>query len=297
MLQVHYSPLGGTPQEDHTEFQAVLTEDTPDILVRTVPLLIPEIDVAPGQADASFTAEFRNYNDRPIAVTSFTSHMHLLGSHQTTQVLRADASVPAECALDIPEWDFDWQLTYKRPHNEPVLLDPGDGLELTCGYDNSAANQPIIDGEAIEPQRVQWGDGTLDEMCILYLTTAEPYTPPPDPDEVACAGTDACVASCDEGDIECLMRCPAADADCAVCVLQNSFDCGMSLCGAGFLLDSDCITNCLITTLMFGGSTGECLAQQCTTQYDLFLDCAEPKVATGDCDPALTGCGYPLPAR
>ena len=41
------------------------------------------------------------------------------------------------------------------------------------------ANQPIVNGEQIEPNNVEWGDGTLDEMYLLYTTTIDPYRPLP----------------------------------------------------------------------------------------------------------------------
>ena len=52
---------------------------------------------------------------------------------------------------------------------------PGDSLRLSCTWDNSEANQPVIDGQVAAPHDVQWGEGTTDEMClgVLYLTAAE----------------------------------------------------------------------------------------------------------------------------
>ena len=43
---------------------------------------------------------------------------------------------------------------------------PGDSFRIRCVYDNSAANQPVIDGVQITPTALSWGDGTLDEMCL-----------------------------------------------------------------------------------------------------------------------------------
>ena len=43
---------------------------------------------------------------------------------------------------------------------------------MGCTWDNSASNQPIIDGVAKEPVDVAWGEGTSDEMCLggFYAT-------------------------------------------------------------------------------------------------------------------------------
>ena len=55
----------------------------------------------------------------------------------------------------------------------PVIgLDADDTLWMECTWDNSASNQPIVDGEVQEPVDVAWGEGTSDEMCLsgFYVT-------------------------------------------------------------------------------------------------------------------------------
>lgn len=72
--------------------------------------------------------------------------------------------------VDLPEWDFEWQSRYV--FDAPVPLELDDEVVLSCTWDNSAANQPVIDGAIADPVDVQWGEGTRDEMClgILYVT-------------------------------------------------------------------------------------------------------------------------------
>lgn len=293
VLQVHYSALSGDPEPDHTELQLILSEEQPTNLVRTVPLLIPNLDIPPGRDDVRFTDLFKAYGPDPVQITSFTAHMHLLGSGMQVQVERADDT--EECGLDIPAYDFNWQRTYILSPDDPLVLQQGDGLELTCVYDNSAENQPVVDGEQVAPRQVGWGDGTLDEMCLLYLSTVQPFTPLPDPDDKPCTNTEQCVEDCgDEPTADCLMRCPQADADCAVCMLDEGYGCGFTPCALGFLLNQECITSCLITTLMFGGSPGECLADKCAEQFDPFVECARDTVASGECDDEMRRCGWAL---
>ena len=293
ILQVHYSVLGGEPAPDHTEFQAVMTTQEPDRLVRTVPLLIPWLEIPVNDPSAEVSALFKSYRSDGLAVTSLTSHMHLLGAAQQLDVIRADES--RECALDIPEWDFNWQLTYGISANEPLVLQPGDGLELTCVYDNSAENQPVVNGERVESRFVEWGDGTLDEMCMVYLSTVEPFVAEPDVSELPCAGTEACQAACgDNPTPDCLLQCPEADAECAVCMLEEGIGCGLSQCALSFAVDDTCITSCLISTLMFGGSTGQCLADRCADQYEPFMSCAEEDFVAGECDTEMNRCGWSL---
>ena len=56
--------------------------------------------------------------------------------------------------------------------SDPVTFSPGDSLWMGCTWDNSASNQPIINGEVKEPVDVAWGEGTSDEMCLggFYVT-------------------------------------------------------------------------------------------------------------------------------
>jgi hypothetical protein len=53
-----------------------------------------------------------------------------------------------------------------------VRVGPQDTLELRCAWDNSAENQPVVDGAPLSPTDVAWGEGSTDEMClgILYVT-------------------------------------------------------------------------------------------------------------------------------
>jgi hypothetical protein len=89
-------------------------------------------------------------------------HMHTLGVSAKLSLIRAGGA--DECVVEIPRWDFHWQGGYEL--DEPLRIHPGDQLHLSCTWDNSAANQPIVEGERLEPIDVAWGEGTRDEMCL-----------------------------------------------------------------------------------------------------------------------------------
>lgn len=105
----------------------------------------------------------------PLVLHGANHHMHELGTSMTSTLTLADGS--ETCVLDNPAWDFNWQGQYQLV--EPVVLGPGDSLEMSCTWDNSAANQPVIDGEVKDPVDVTWGEGTGDEMCLgaFYATS------------------------------------------------------------------------------------------------------------------------------
>lgn len=107
-------------------------------------------------------------DDAPLVVHRATHHMHELGTRARTELRHPDGS--STCVLENPDWDFSWQGAYQL--QEPLTIRPDDEIWMRCTWDNSAANQPIIDGQVRAPAQVAWGEGTSDEMCLgsLYVT-------------------------------------------------------------------------------------------------------------------------------
>jgi len=97
-------------------------------------------------------------------------HMHNLGTTGRTTLIRADGT--EQVILDVKDWDFNWQSTYQL--KDELLVRPGDWFRLECTWDNSAENQPIVNGEQLPPRDVDWGDGTGDEMCLTNLYATAP---------------------------------------------------------------------------------------------------------------------------
>ena len=100
--------------------------------------------------------------EREGKIWGASGHMHNRGKAIRLDLIRNDGT--EDCLLDIPEWDFNWQGSYR--FKEPVQANAGDQLRITCTWDNSAENQPIINGEPLAPRDLQWGDGSFDEMCL-----------------------------------------------------------------------------------------------------------------------------------
>lgn len=97
-------------------------------------------------------------------------HEHLLGRKGRVEIVRGGGAAPT-CLLDIPRWDFHWQRSYRLA--TPTVFNPGDQLKVTCEWDNSAANQPVLDGAQQAPRDVNWGEGTGDEMCLGLVYISE----------------------------------------------------------------------------------------------------------------------------
>lgn len=179
VLQVHYSVPDGRG-EDRTAIELRL-EDT----VTREAAMLPFVNldwvtrqtmvIPAGRADVRHTHQRDVTADptaglytngvlrrgEPFEIFNVNLHMHTRGKSTRTSILRADGT--EEPLLDLPVWDFHWQYGY--PLKESVVFHPGDELFLECIWDNSAANQPMVDGEPMPPRDLNWGENTGDEMC------------------------------------------------------------------------------------------------------------------------------------
>lgn len=286
IMQVHYSALGGEPTVDTTTYEMVFSDVQPEKILSTRPLAVQDLDIPAGESNVVITQEFGNYRSESLIIRSLAGHMHLLGTSIKAKRIGEDGE---SCLLDIPEWDFGWQQSYSPI--TPVEIMPYEKVEVTCEYDNSAENQPIVDGVPIEPSDVSWGDGTLDEMCLLYVTLIEDYVPPPPLEAPVCYEVDECFEQC-EGDLnmDCLLNCEALDVPCFGCVIDSIYDCALTPCGIQSLLAKDCLEMCYENNVMLDGSFGRCMSSECPTEYEELMSCIEPKVTGPDCSIALESC-------
>lgn len=104
-----------------------------------------------------------------VSILSMSPHMHLRGKDFKVWAELPDGSELA--ILEIPRYDFNWQLTYVAA--EPIALPAGTRLRTRAHYDNSAGNpfnpDPTVD--------VEWGEPTTDEMMLMffrYVKTNDP---------------------------------------------------------------------------------------------------------------------------
>lgn len=286
IMQIHYSALSGENTEDSTSYHIVTSDTAPEFVASTRPLAVQKLDIPAGESSVSATDTFTNYYDRPVQLASMATHMHLLGKSQYSSIHRSDGT--EECLFHIPDWDFAWQQSYKPA--ETLWIEPGETIEVTCTYDNSSANQPFVNGEQQAPRDVQWGDGTLDEMCLLYTTTIDPYRPLPPAESPACYGIEQCVAECGES-LDCIMGCESVEFSCLTCTLDVFLDCGVGSCVVPALQAQECLRGCYAKSIMMGSTIGACLEYECPTEYDALLECATPVMLGETCASGLASCG------
>ncbi|MCA9564089.1 MAG: hypothetical protein KC561_11405 [Myxococcales bacterium] len=235
------------------------------------------IVIEPGDPESAHTMELTS----PIYgyLVGLLPHMHTLGSEISVDLERLDGT--EDCMVDIPEWDFNWQQLYTFPEDDPVWVNAGETFTLRCEYDNSAANQPVVNGEQLAPRRVTWGEGTADEMCLSYLTVAIPYDGDP---EYQCETLPDCWESCDDEPHRCALACSSIrGGECSNCVFDGLNACAQDVCLLDLAVLGQCLEDC--------DDVGECLAYECVDEFDDVLNCLEPHLEDGSCDDDFSACG------
>lgn len=157
-FQMHYTP-NGTATFDKTRIGMVFADKTPDYEVHVVGIANPRLSIPPGAENHAETATLRV--PFPATALGFLPHMHLRGKAFRYEITTPDGKT--ETLLDIPHYDFNWQLYYRLA--EPRPLPPGSIIQATGWYDNSEKNPANPDPN----KTVRWGPQTTDEMMLGYL--------------------------------------------------------------------------------------------------------------------------------
>lgn len=289
VMQVHYNTITGKPAPDQTSLVMQTRPDAPEFLFRSVPVAQPKLDIQAGDPAAAHSITVTNWSASPTTVMAATGHMHMLGKNIRGTI--SHANDVQECLLDIPDWDFQWQMQYRLPENEYALIQPGDSFKLDCIYDNSAQNQPIVNGEPREPQDVTWGEGSYDEMCLMYLGTITPWVAPAAAPKTACERASSCAQACNPRSASCMLNCENVDTACLTCTIKGLSGCGATSCAASLLAAQKCFVPCVMSTNAFGGSLGTCMKATCGDEWNALTECLDPFLSDPSCSDALTGCG------
>jgi hypothetical protein len=158
----HYAPV-----TDLTKVGLYFTKEPPARDMIYVGIGNEDFEIAPGAADHEVTASLVMPLDLDLVAAG--PHMHLLGRKIRVEMTLPEEGAKAERLIAIDDWDFDYQGFYQ--YEKPVTIPFGATLNLSCRYDNTAAN-PKNPSEP--PKMVRFGEGTEDEMCLAFLGVALP---------------------------------------------------------------------------------------------------------------------------
>ncbi|MFK7735827.1 MAG: redoxin domain-containing protein [Pirellulaceae bacterium] len=164
VFEMHYTP-NGTAQTD-LSYAGVCFADEADVnrVVRGEIAIEPELKIPPNESSHVEKAGHRMRSDGLLI--SMTPHMHLRGKAFQYEAFYPDGS--SEILLDVPRYDFNWQLKYIL--QEPKLMPRGTRIVCTATYDNSEDNMVNPN-----PKKwVRWGDQSYDEMMIGFMDFVPP---------------------------------------------------------------------------------------------------------------------------
>ena len=164
VFQMHYT-TNGTAHEDMSVLGVKFADPKTikkvidDGLIGQLAFRIP-----PGKSN--FEIKSKDQVAKDLLLLDLTPHMHLRGKSFRFEAEFPDGS--REVLLDVPNYDFNWQLTYVL--DKPKLLPKGTWIHCFARYDNSAENPANPD-----PTRtVTFGEQTWDEMMFGFYSTIDP---------------------------------------------------------------------------------------------------------------------------
>jgi len=162
MFQMHYTP-NGVEQQDRSYVGFKFAD--PKTVTRQVRGAVSgnfTFKIPAGDGNYQVTSRRRFRKD--TLLLAMLPHMHVRGKD-----FRIDLEYPdgkREVLLDVPRWDFNWQIDYILA--KPKLMPKGSKLYCEAHYDNSADSPTNPD----PTKTIRFGEQTWDEMMIGWFTTA-----------------------------------------------------------------------------------------------------------------------------
>ncbi|HXG23719.1 MAG TPA: redoxin domain-containing protein [Chthonomonadales bacterium] len=159
VLEVHYHK-SGKPETDLTKAGLYFCKSPVNKRMRILPVVNLFIQIPPGAENHGEKAAMPVLQD--ITIFSVMPHMHLLGRSMRVYVEFPDKS--EKQLVYVPDWDFNWQITYQ--FKEPLKIPKGSLIRLVATYDNTEKNP---NNPNKPPKEVRWGEQTTDEMCLAFI--------------------------------------------------------------------------------------------------------------------------------
>ncbi|MBS1788604.1 MAG: hypothetical protein JST85_12825 [Acidobacteria bacterium] len=161
VLQVHYHPTG-EPEADRTSVGFYFAKTPVQKSLLLLPLVNTSFSIPVGAKDYVVTQNFDVPALMSGKIVGVTPHMHLLGKQIKVEVTRPNEA--AQCLINVPNWDFNWQNAYL--YQSPISVPANSRVKLTCTFDNSTDN-PL--NPNTPPKVVRWGEQTTDEMALAFI--------------------------------------------------------------------------------------------------------------------------------
>jgi hypothetical protein len=161
VFQMHYT-ANGKAARDRTKVGIVFAKEPPKERVMTLAAMNTKFAIPPGADNHRVESQFTLQADTRL--TGLMPHMHLRG--KAFQYKAVYPSGESEILLNVPRYDFSWQLFYYLA--EPKVFPKGTRIECVAYFDNSANNRFNPDAT----KEVRWGDQSWEEMMIGWFDVA-----------------------------------------------------------------------------------------------------------------------------
>ena len=162
-LQIHYTPNGQATQ-DQLKIGLIFSKQPPQYEMHTLGIPQLGLNIPPGVHRHVETAKY--HVTKNINVTGYQAHTHLRGIAFRYELVKPNGET--ETLLDIPKFDFNWQLQYD--YVQPKFIPADSTIRVLAVYDNSADNPANPD----PTKTVKWGQQTYDEMLVGYVEYYRP---------------------------------------------------------------------------------------------------------------------------
>ena len=162
VLQMHYNNDATQSRTDRTRMALHFAKAPIEQRQRSFAVVNRTFTIPPGERRYEVRGSVTIPPGRNVHANTISPHMHLLGREMKVTATYPDGTVRPLVHID--DWDFNWQGTYM--FTKPVPLPSGTRIDMVAIFDNSAENlrQPTR-----PPRAVSWGEGTTDEMAIVFL--------------------------------------------------------------------------------------------------------------------------------
>jgi hypothetical protein len=163
VLQIHYTATGKA-STDMSEVGLIFATTRPTERVLTLAATTTDFAIPPGDSNYEVDSKIKLQDDATLI--NLLPHMHFRGKDFEYRVIYPSGE--KETLLDVPHYDFNWQLTYDLA--KPRLLPKGTVIECTAHYDNSANNKFNPD----PTREVHYGEQTWEEMMFGFFDVSVP---------------------------------------------------------------------------------------------------------------------------
>jgi hypothetical protein len=167
LFQVHYT-TNGKAATDRALLGLKIRKDAPKYRAFSGSAIQFKFAIPPSDPNYEVKATYAFKED--VTLLDLTPHMHLRGKAFKYVLTYADGR--SEELLNVPKYDFNWQLSYILA--EPRKVPAGSKMDVTAWYDNSPNNKYNPD----PTDTVKWGDQTFQEMMIGFFNYKVPVDQP-----------------------------------------------------------------------------------------------------------------------